>query len=127
MATRPSWTYMTQMRLGQPLKKWFKKLGVKTYEEATEALQRAGFSVGTRADLAPHLPPPADQAPSSSNTSPAPRPSRARRTKEILDQKKQEEPQSAAEEAADAITKSNAVKSPKETKKPKRPRKRKPK
>ena len=119
------WKFLAESRLRMPLKKFFEREGVTTYEEAVEALGRFKQPVGTREEVAAFIPASSDSdAPSSDSGSP-PSSGSARRTQEILSSPKKKEPQSAAEAAADAITKSKAVKSPKSSQKKRSPRKRK--
>jgi hypothetical protein len=120
------WKFMVQSRLRMPLRIWVKKNRIESYEEAIIALQAAGLPLGTSEEMAEVFPGPANSSSSNTDSSPATTDSRPRRTQEILQRKtKKSKPRSAAEAAADAITESNAVESPKEKAAPKRSRKKK--
>tara|TARA_Y100000592_G_scaffold81988_1_gene130237 strand:- start:607 stop:981 length:375 start_codon:yes stop_codon:yes gene_type:complete len=122
---RIDWRVVAQSRVGKPLKVFFEENGVTSYEEAKELLSRFGQPVGPRKEVAEFLPEPRLSFSAVDNPDPAPVSSPVRRTSDILKSKKSRGPKSAAEAAADAITKSKAVKSPQESQKKKRTRKRK--
>jgi len=118
------WKFLAESRLKMPLKKFFERERVTTYEEAVEALGRFRQPVGTAEEVAPYLPAPTHKNTTNSDSSTAPPSGSSRRTQEILSRtKKEAPPKSPAEAAADAITKSNAVKSPKGSQKKKSTRK----
>ena len=119
------WKFLAESRLRMPLKKFFEREGATTYEEAVEALGRFKQPVGTREEVAAFLPAPSDPGTLSSDSGASSSSGSARRTQEILSSSKKKEPKSAAEAAADAITKSKAVKSPKSAQKKRSTRKRK--
>lgn len=119
------WFVVAQSRLRTPIGKFFEKQGVTTYEQAVEALKRAGLSYGSREEMAQFLPDSSNEDSSSDSLNPASVSSTPRRTQEILEKKKSPTPASPAEAAADAITKSKAVKSPKSTQKKRSSRRRK--
>ena len=125
MTVNVDWAHFTQQKLRLQLDTWFEKKGVTTYEEASAALRSAGLSVGSPEEVAPFLPAPSDTDTSNTDSGASSSSSSARRTQEILSSSKKKEPKSAAEAAADAITKSKAVKSPKSTQKKRSTRKRK--
>ena len=125
MTINVDWVHFTQQKLRLQLGAWFEKKGVTTYEEAATALRSAGLSVGSPEEVAPFLPTPSDTDASNTDSGASSSSSSARRTQEILSSSKKKEPKSAAEAAADAITKSKAVKSPKSTQKKRSTRKRK--
>ena len=120
------WKFLVQSRLRMPLREWVKKHRIGSYEEAVEALRSAGLPLGTSEEMAEVFPSPANSSSSGSDSGPASTSDSPRRTQEILQRKtKKRKPRSAAEAAADAITESKAVKSPKEGTSSKKPRKRK--
>jgi len=127
MSIEVDWTFVVQSRLRMPLKEYFRKAKVTSYEEAAEALRRAGLPVGTREQVVAHLPPsPNTNASSNNSNSSTHSHSLGRRPKvQAKKQKAARIPTSPAEEAADAITESTAVKSPQEKTTRKRTRKRK--
>tara|TARA_Y100000592_G_scaffold2427_1_gene3705 strand:+ start:1574 stop:1960 length:387 start_codon:yes stop_codon:yes gene_type:complete len=126
MSIDVDWTFVVQSRLRMPLREFFRKAKVKTYEEAVEALEGARLPVGTREEVARHLPSPPDTNPSPSNSDSSSDRSSVRSRKTIRGKsKKASSPRSAAEAAADAITKSKAVKSPQESPKKRTSRRRK--
>ena len=109
------WKFLVQSRLRMPLREWVKKHRIGSYEEAVEALRSAGLPLGTSEEMAEVFPGPANSSSSDSDSGPAPASDSPRRTQEILQRKtKKRKPRSAAEAAADAITESTPVKSPKE-------------
>jgi hypothetical protein len=125
MSIEVDWTFVVQSRLRMPLKEYFRKAKVTNYEEAAESLRRSGLPVGTRDQVAPHLPPASDTNASSDNSNPATR-SHSMGSRPAVQAKKQKDvriPTSPAEAAADAIAKSKAVKSPQEKTTRKRTRK----
>tara|TARA_Y100000592_G_scaffold83484_1_gene133356 strand:+ start:1662 stop:2099 length:438 start_codon:yes stop_codon:yes gene_type:complete len=117
------WTFLIQSRLKRSVGSWFEKHEVETYEEAVKLLQKNDLPVGSREEVAKHLPvrPEINDLlfdSGSTTTSVA-----GRLTKKKVDKG----PKSAAEEAADAITASSAAKtvaSKKPTKKRQTTRKR---
>ena len=126
MSINVDWTFIVQSRLRMPLKVFFRKAKVKTYEEAVEALERARLPMGTREEVVRHLPSPPDSNTPATDSSASSAPNNPRRTKEVLQRKtKKRKPRSAAEAAADAITESKAVESPKESPKKRTTRRRK--
>ena len=127
MSIEVDWTFVVQSRLRMPLKEYFRKAKVTSYEEAAESLRRAGLPVGTREQVVAHLPPSANTTDSSdnSNSSTGSHSLGSRPKVQAKKQKDVRTPTSPAEEAADAITESTAVKSPQEKTTRKRTRKRK--
>ena len=125
MTIKIDWAHFTQQRLRLQLNLWFEQKGVTTYEEATEALRSVGLSVGSPEEVAPFLPAPSDTSASNTDSGSPPSSGSARRTHEVLSSSKKKEPESAAEAAADAITKSKAVKSPQSIQKKRSSRRRK--
>jgi len=126
MSIEVDWTFIVQSRLRMPLKEYFRKAKVFTYEEAAEALRGAQLPVGTREEVARHLPSSPNSNASSPNPDPAPNRRTSRGNKAVRGKsKKSKAPRSAAEAAADAITASAPVTSPAEKTPPKRSRKRK--
>jgi hypothetical protein len=126
--TKINWKHVVRTRVGMKIEKWFSKNGVKTYEEAENILRKNGFPMGSREEVASFLPSTQDTTSSGSDSDTSSGTSSRRSSQKVSTSKKPTKtPKSPGEAAADAITKSNAVKSPKETKKPKRTRKRKPK
>lgn len=119
------WKFLAESRLRMPLKKFFEREGVTTYEEAVEALGRFKQPVGSPEEVAPFLPTPSEKSGLNSDSGSSTSSRSSRRTQEILSSSKKKEPSSAAEAAADAITKSKAVKSPQSTQKKRSSRKRK--
>ena len=114
MTIKVDWVYMTQTKLRCPLRIWFEKRKITTYEQAEKALREVGLSVGTREEVAPHLPSPPDKTPASNHSSTSPVSSTVRSNKKVQRKSRKSTPRSAAEVAADAITESSPVKSPKE-------------
>tara|TARA_R110000851_G_scaffold246189_2_gene398902 strand:- start:127 stop:507 length:381 start_codon:yes stop_codon:yes gene_type:complete len=114
MTFEKDWVFMTQSKLRTPLRIWFGKRRITTYEQAKKALREAGLSVGTREEVAKHLPSPPDKDVVTSNPSPPTVSSNARSTKKVQRKNSSKAPKSEAEKAADAITESTPVKSPKE-------------
>lgn len=127
MSIEVDWTFVVQSRLRMPLKEYFRKAKVTSYEEAAESLRRAGLPVGTREQVVAHLPPAANTNTSSDNSNSSTRSHSMGRhpTVQAKKQKTERIPTSPAEAAADAITESTAVKSPQEKTTRKRTRKRK--
>ena len=126
MSVKIDWAFMVQSRIRMPLKIWFEKLGVKNYEDAVRSLERARLPVGTREEVAQHLPSSPNSNASSADPDPSPNRRTLRGSKAVRGKsKKSKAPRSAAEAAADAITASAPVKSPEEKTPPKRARKRK--
>lgn len=123
---KADWKFSVQSRLRMPLREWVKKHRIESYEEAVEALRAAGLPLGTSEEMAEVFPGPANSSTSDSDSGPATAPNNPRRTQEILQGKtKKRKPRSAAEAAADAITESKAVESPKESPKKRTTRRRK--
>ena len=122
---RIDWRVVAQSRVGKPLKVFFEENGVTTYEDAKELLSRFGQPVGSRKEVDEYLPNPQDEDDSLDNLDSSSVSNPARRTQEVLSSSKKKEPKSAAEAAADAITKSKAIKSPKSTQKKRSSRRRK--
>ena len=114
------WKHVVRTRVGMKIEKWFSQNGVKTYEEAEDILRKNGFPMGTREEVASFLPSAQNATSSGSDTNTSSSTSDRRSSQKISTSKKSTKPpKSPAEAAADAITKSNAVKIPKEAKKPK--------
>ena len=115
MSIEIDWTFVVQSRLRMPLKEYFRKAKVTSYEEAAESLQRAGLPVGTREQVVAHLPPSANTNASSDNSNSSTHfHSMGSRPKvQTKKQKAGRSPTSPAEAAADAITASAPVKIPK--------------
>ena len=117
------WTFLIQSRLKRSVGSWFEKHEVETYEEAVKLLQKNELPVGSREEMAKHLPvrPEINDLLFDSGSTTA---SVAGR---LAKKKVDKGPKSAAEEAADAITASSAAKtvaSKKPTKKRQTTRKR---
>jgi len=126
MSIEVDWTFIVQSRLRMPLREYFRKAKVFTYEEAAEALRGAQLPVGTREEVVKHLPSSPNSNSSSADSNPAPNPRASRGNKAIRGKsKKSKTPRSAAEAAADAITESAPVKIPAEKAPAKRAGKRK--
>ncbi len=126
MSIEVDWTFIVQSRLRMPLREYFRKAKVFTYEEAAEALRGAQLPVGTREEVVKHLPSSPDSNASSADSNPTSDLRASRGNKAIRGKsKKSKAPRSAAEAAADAITASAPVKNPEEKTPPKRSRKRK--
>ena len=105
---RIEWWVVAQSRLRMPLEDFFETNGVRTYEEAASILKRFGQPVGPREEVVAYLSHSSDSDSATRDSDPAPSPRPPRRTKKV-----QPETQSPAEDAADAISSSKAVKSPK--------------
>lgn len=106
MTIHVDWTFLIQSRLKLPVDDWFRRHEVETYDEAVALLQKNNLPVGSREDMAKHIPirPEINDLlfdTGSTTTSVA-----GRLTKKKVDKG----PKSAAEEAADAITASSAAK-----------------
>ena len=114
MTLKVDWVFVTQSKLRSPLRIWFEKRRITTYEQAEKALREVGLSMGTREEVAPYLPSASDKTAASDHSSAAPISSSVRSTKKVQRKSRKKAPKSAAEEAADAITESTPVKSPKE-------------
>ena len=126
MSIEVDWTFIVQSRLRMPLREYFRKAKVFTYEEAAEALRGAQLPVGTREEVVKHLPSSPNSNASSADSNPAPPRRISHSNKEVRGKsKKPKAPRSAAEAAADAITESAPVKSPSQKAPPKRSGKRK--
>ena len=127
MTIKIDWTFVAQSRLRMPLREFYKKNKVTTYDEAVKALQRNGIPVGPREAVVAQLPSTVKKSTSSSSSNSATDPSSVVHHKKSAETKKKETasmqedkaPKSEGEEAADAITKSSAVKAPKAIKAPK--------
>jgi hypothetical protein len=122
MTIKVDWTFVAQSRLRMPLREFYKKNKVTTYDEAVKALQRNGIPVGPREAVAAQLPSTVEKSTPSADSNPTTSPSSVVHRKKSTKTKKKEtassrqedeEPKSEGEEAADAITKSAAVKAPK--------------
>jgi hypothetical protein len=114
MTFKKDWVFMTQSKLRSPLRIWFEKRRITTYEQAEKALREVGLSMGTREEVAPHLPSPSDKVVTPSHSSAPAVSSNARSVKKVQRKSSKKAPKSAGEAAADAITESTPVKSPKE-------------
>ena len=114
MTFEKDWVFMAQSKLRTPLRIWFEKRRITTYEQAKKALREAGLSVGPREEVVKHLPSPPNKDAVASNSSPVTVSSNARSTKKIQRNSRTKAPKSAAEAVADAITESTPVKIPKE-------------
>ena len=117
------WTFLIQSRLKLSVESWFEKHEVETYEEAVKLLQKNDLPVGSREEVAKHLPvrPEINDLLFDSGST------TASVTGRLAKKKVDKGPKSAAEEAADAITASSAAKtvaSKKPTKKRQTTRKR---
>ena len=99
------WTFLIQSRLKRSVGSWFEKHEVETYEEAVKLLQKNELPVGSREEMAKHLPvrPEINDLLFDSGSTTA---SVAGR---LAKKKVDKGPKSAAEEAADAITASSAA------------------
>ena len=125
MSVKVDWSFMVQSRIRMPLRIWFEKLGVKSYEDAITALERARLPVAPREEVAKHLPSSPDTNTTTPDSDSPSSSSPVRSRKKVRGKsKKASAPKSAAEAAADAITASAPVKSPAEKAPPKRARKR---
>ena len=121
MAIKVDWTFVAQSRLRMTLREFYKKNKVTTYDEAVKALQRNGIPVGPREAVAAQLPSTIEKSAPSADSNPTTGPSSVVHRKKSAETKKKETasmqedkaPKSEGEEAADAITKSAAVKAPK--------------
>tara|TARA_R110000803_G_scaffold22174_2_gene55430 strand:+ start:746 stop:1183 length:438 start_codon:yes stop_codon:yes gene_type:complete len=121
MAIKVDWTFVAQSRLRMTLREFYKKNKVTTYDEAVKALQRNGIPVGPREAVAAQLPSTVEKSTPSVDSNPTTSPSAVVHRKKSAETEKKEtasmqedkEPKSEGEEAADAITKSAAVKAPK--------------
>ena len=121
MTIKVDWTFVAQSRLRMPLREFYKKNKVTTYDEAVKALQRNGIPVGPREAVAAQLPNTIEKSTPSVDSNPTTSPSSVVHRKKSTKTKKKETasmqedkaPKSEGEEAADAITKSAAVKAPK--------------
>ena len=74
---------MTQSKLRSPLRIWFEKRRITTYEQAEKALREVGLSMGTREEVAPHLPSPSDKVVTPSHSSAPAVSSNARSVKKV--------------------------------------------
>ncbi len=106
MTIHVDWTFLIQSRLKLPVGDWFRRHEVETYDEAVALLQKNNLPVGSREDMAKHIPirPEINDLlfdTGSTTTSVAGR---------LAKKKVDKGPKSAAEEAADAITASSAAK-----------------
>jgi len=119
MGFKEDWLFIVQSKLRMPLHDWLKKRKIVSYEEAVNALKRSGLPVGTRDEVVAQLPVSPKKNASDSDSDSSTRSSSVVRNKKSSVTKKRapvedsKEPKSPAEKAADAITKSVAVKAPK--------------
>ena len=105
MTIQVDWTFLVQSRLKREVRVWFNDHEVETYEQAIELLKKNHLPVGSREDVAKHLPVHTEISDllfdSGSTTSSV----ASRLTRKKVDKG----PKSASEEAADAITASSAT------------------
>jgi hypothetical protein len=124
MTIQVDWTFLVQSRLKREVRVWFNDHEVETYEQAIELLKKNHLPVGSREDVAKHLPVHPEISDllfdSGSTTSSV--------ASRLAKKKVDKGPKSAAEEAADAITASSATltkkppTSPAKSKSPVKPR-----
>jgi len=119
MTIHVDWTFLIQSRLKLPVGDWFRRHEVETYDEAVALLQKNNLPVGSREDMARHIPIRPEINDLLFDTGSTTASVAGRLAKKKVDKG----PKSAAEEAADAITASSAAKTvaPKKDAKKKQP------